>query len=306
MMMDVRTLAAVAVTVILWSSAFPGIRAGLEGYDPGPMVLLRFLLASLALGGLALVTRMPLPRWRDLPGILGLGLLGIGVYQIGLTFGEQTVTAGAAALIVALMPLFMALLAVAFLGERLTALGWLGSLICFGGVALVAVGQGGGHGGGHGDGPGSSLTGVALVLLATVATSIYFVLQKPYLRRYSALQLTACGIWAGTAVMAVLWGPGLADAVRAAPIDATLAVVYLGLFPGMVAYVSWAHALSRAPASILGTVIYLEPPIAMVIALIWLGEVPAVESLVGGVIVLAGVLVVTRWGRRRPVADGPL
>ncbi|MBB4286210.1 DMT family transporter [Roseospira goensis] len=290
--MDIRTIGAVSLTVLLWSSAFPGIRAGLAGYDPGHMVLLRFLLASIALAGLAAVTRMPLPRGRDLPAILGLGLLGIGVYQSGLTFGEQSVTAGAAALIVALMPLFMALLAVAALGEHLTALGWAGSLVSFGGVILVALGQGAAPDG------GSSLTGVALVLGATLATSIFFVFQKPYLRRYSALQITACGIWAATAVMAVLWGPGLATAVRAAPLDATLAVVYLGVCPGMIAYVSWAYALSRAPASILGSVIYLQPPLAMVIALVWLGEVPAVESLAGGLIVLAGVLIVSRWGRR--------
>ena len=287
-MPDARTLAAVTVTVVLWSSAFPGIRAALTGYEPGHMVLLRFLLASVALGLLALATRLPVPRVQDLPGIFGLGLIGIGVYQAALTFGQQTLTAGAAALVVALTPVLMALLARLFLGERLTLWGWAGTALGFLGVALLAVGE---------TGAVSLGAGVPLVLLAALATSVFFVLQKPYLGRYSALQFTTYGIWAGTVVMAGLWWRGLADAVTAAPLDATLSVVYLALFPGMVAYITWAYALARAPASILGNVIFLEPPLAMAIAYVWLAELPSLLAVVGGLIALAGVAIVSTKGQ---------
>lgn len=204
--------------------------------------------------------------------------------------------AGPAALIVSLSPMVMALLATAFLGERLRLWGWLGSGLGVVGVALIAVGD---------SGPDGVVDpGVALVFLAMVATAVYFVFQKPFLRRYSALQMTACGVWAGTAVMALVWAPGLVGAVRAAPIEATLAVVYMGVFPGMIAYLSWAYALSRAPASLVGSAMYLVPPVATLIAVVWPGEVPSPLAIAGGLIALAGVVIVQRWGRSRSPATG--
>ncbi len=287
-MNEPRALAAAAITIVLWSSAFPGIRAALAGYSPGELVLLRFLIASAALGILALVARMPLPRPADLPGMLLLGLVGIGVYHTALTFGQQSISSGAAALVVSMTPVFMALLGRFLLGERLTALGWFGTGLSFAGIVIVSFGESG------------SLrwsNGVSLVLIAALATSVYFVLQRPYLKRYSPLQMTTIGIWAGTAVMACIWLPGLARSVHQAAIGPTVAVIYLALLPGTIAYITWAYALSRIPASILGNAIYLEPPIAIVIGFFWLGELPSTLTMLGGAIAIAGVLISSVWGR---------
>src|ERR1700761_1227124 len=117
---DNKALIATAISLVLWGSAFAGIRAALGAYPPGALVLLRFLIASTALAVWALISKMPMPRLRDLPAMLALGLLGIAGYQIALTFGQQTITAGAAGLIITLAPLFMALLGTILLGERLS------------------------------------------------------------------------------------------------------------------------------------------------------------------------------------------
>ena len=58
------------------------------------------------------------------------------------------------------------------------------------------------------------------------------------------------------------------------PLPATLAVIYLGVFPGAIAYVLWSYALARMPASILSTFLYLSPALAILIAWVWIGEVP--------------------------------
>jgi drug/metabolite transporter (DMT)-like permease len=290
---DLKALAATAVSLVLWASAFPGIRAGLDGYPPGDLVLLRFLIASASLAAWALITRMPMPRLRDLPGMALLGLIGIAGYQIALTFGQQSITAGAAVLIVTLTPIFMALFGTIFLGERLTLLGWLGTLISFAGIAVVSFGESGGF---------KWSNGVTLVLLATLATSLFFVLQRPYLKRYSPFQMTAIGIWAGTALMAALWLPGLAHAIERAPLAPTLAIVYLGVLPGALAYVTWAYALSKMPASLLGNSLYLEPPIAILIGFFWLGELPSTLTIMGGVVAIAGVVISSFWGRARSAA----
>ncbi len=285
---DSRALAATATSLVLWGSAFAGIKAALSSYPPGELVLLRFLIASASLLAWALISKMPMPRIRDLPGMACLGLVGIAGYQIALTFGQQTITAGAAVLIITLTPVCMALFGTFLLGERLTLLGWLGTLISFAGIALVSFGESGGV---------KWSPGVTLVLLATLATSLFFVLQRPYLKRYSPFQMTAIGIWAGTALMAALWLPGLIPAIRHAPLAPTLAIIYLGVLPGALAYVTWAYALSKMPASLLGNSLYLEPPIAIAIAFVWLGELPSALTILGGVVAIAGVVVSSFWGR---------
>jgi drug/metabolite transporter (DMT)-like permease len=282
-----RTLAALAVTIILWASAFAGIRAGLEAYTPGQLALLRFTVASLALGVVALLTRMRLPSLRDVPAMFLLGFVGITVYHLALNYGELSVSAGAASLIVASAPVFTALLATAFLGERLLLWGWLGIALSFTGVALVALGSEGGF---------RFDPRAMLIMVSALSSSIYFVMQKPFFRRYSALQLTTFAIWAGTLLMSP-YLPGLAHALPLAPPGATLAAIYLGLFPAALAYVTWNYALSRAPASLVAPFLYLIPVLAIVIAWIWRSEVPITVSLLGGTLALGGVVLVNTRGK---------
>jgi drug/metabolite transporter (DMT)-like permease len=282
-----RTLVALAVTIILWASAFAGIRAGLEAYSPGQLALLRFTVASLALGIVALLTRMRLPSLRDVPAMFLLGFVGFAVYHLALNYGEMSVSAGAASLIVASAPVFTALLATAFLGERLLLWGWLGIALSFTGVALVALGSEGGF---------RFDPRAMLIMVSALSTSIYFVLQKPYFRRYSAFQLTTFAIWAGTLLLSP-YLPGLARALPQAPLGATLAAIYLGLFPTALAYVTWNYALSRAPASLVAPFLYLIPVFAIVIAWIWRSEVPVPVSLLGGTLALGGVVLVNTRGK---------
>jgi drug/metabolite transporter (DMT)-like permease len=296
-----RTWLAIAGVLLLWASAFAGIRAGMrltqagtvgaDGYGPGELALLRFGTASLVLALFALATRMRLPDRSDLPRIGLAGLLGISVYHVALNFGEVTVSAGAASLLISAGPVFTALLSTIFLHERLTRIGWGGIFLAFAGVSLIALSGG----------KGLHFTpGALLILLAAGVSATYSILSKQSLRKYSALEFTCYSIWAGTLPLFVFL-PGLLRRFPMAAPPATFAVVYLGIFPAAIAYVLWNYALSRMPASLLSSFLYLSPVLASFIAWIWLGEIPALLTVVGGAIAIVGVVVVQTRGHRLSV-----
>lgn len=282
-----RALLALAATLLLWASAFAGIRAGLRAYSPAHLAVLRFLVASLVLAIYAGLAHFRRPQERDIPGFILTGAIGITFYNLALNYGETRVTAGAASLLIASTPIWTALLATIALHERLTLRGWCGVFLSFAGVALIASGEG----------EGIRLSPQALIILAAAITSaVYMVLQKHFLGRYSALEFTAYSIWSGTLLMLPFAG-GLFSAARTAPLNGTAAVIYLGIFPGALAYVAWAYVMSHGPAGRTTSFLYLIPVLAIGIAWVWLGEMPHLLSLLGGGIALAGVVMVSLWGK---------
>ena len=185
---DARLLIAVVAAVVFGASAYAAIGAALASYSPGPLALLRMLVASATLAGYAGAVGMRLPDARDLPAVALAGLFAFALYNVALNYGQVSASAGAASLIIASIPIFTAMLAAAFLGERLDAPGWSGIAVGFLGMAMITLGEGGGFG---------INAGALLVLLAAVSASLYFAFQKPYLDWYGALPFTAYVIWAG-------------------------------------------------------------------------------------------------------------
>jgi drug/metabolite transporter (DMT)-like permease len=90
----------------------------------------------------------------------------------------------------------------------------------------------------------------------------------------------------------------LGEAIQHTSLGATFAVLYLGIFPGALAYLTWTYARSRIPASIAASCLYASPVLANIIAWIWLKEVPTILSLLGGFFALLGVTIVNMWARR--------
>ncbi len=287
------TWAAIAVALLLWASAFAGIRYGLQAFGPGELALLRFGTASAVFAVYALGRPVRRPRRRDLLRLTAAGAFGITIYHVALNFGEVSVSAGAASLIIAAGPVFTALLAALFLGDRLSRWGWLGVAIAFSGVALITFGEGAAF---------AVEPRALLILVAAAATAAYFVVSKPLLDAYGAVEFTALAVWIGTIPMLV-FAPGLFQQLATADSRATLAVVYLGIFPGAASYLLWSYALARMPASTLSSFLYLQPLNAIVIAWIWIREVPSAVSLVGGVISMLGVGLVSTLGRPREFAE---
>ncbi|MFD0826709.1 DMT family transporter [Neobacillus sp. M.A.Huq-85] len=291
--MNTRAFVLALITVTIWGSTFPAIRAGLNGgYSAGHLVLIRYLIASglFAIYALLPGVRFRLPRKEDLLRILLLGWVGISIYHIGVTFGQQTVSAGTAGMLVASAPIFTALIAVFVLKERLGFAGWLGLAIGFIGIAVITIGT-----------AGPSLTiskGAFLVVIAAAATSVLFAFQKPLLRRYSSIELTAYFSWAGT-IPFLLFMPGLFQDLQHASLEGNLSAIYIGIFPTAIGYVTWALALSAGKAGSVTSMLYIEPVVVLIVAWIWLKEWPSNLTILGGIIVISGVIVVNVLGKKQ-------
>src|SRR5882724_11579508 len=284
-----RTWLALSAALFLWASAYAGIRVGLKAYSPAHVALLRFLIASLVLAIYATQTHFRRPRWQDVPRLVLTGVFGISFYNLALNYGEVSVSAGVSSLLISSAPIWIALMSTVMLGERLTVLGWAGVFISFVGVAMIAAGEGGGF----------HFSPRALLLAAAALSSaIYIVMQKQLLETYSALEVTTYSIWFGTLLL-LAFGGGLIHAIHIAPVGAPLAIVYLGIFPAAIAFTAYAYAISHGPVNRISSFLYLVPVLAIGIAWIWLGEVPRMMSLLGGVVALAGVVIVNVWGKTR-------
>jgi drug/metabolite transporter (DMT)-like permease len=279
---ETKVAFALGITVVIWGSAFAAIRVALHAYGPGEMALLRLLFASAALAIYAGITRMRLPAIRDLPGIFLLGFVGFGFYNTALNFGEVTTLAGVTSLLIATAPIFAALFARIFLHEHLGTRGWVGVSIAFAGVVLIVAGQQGNFG---------VSRGAMFILAAAISAAIYFVIQRPFLKRYSSLELTTYSIWAGTLLIAFFL-PGLYGQCRAASWQMTAAVAYLGVFPAALGYVLWNYALSKLPVSRVASFLYLVPLVAMACGWVMLREMPTLLSLCGGPVAVVGVYMV--------------
>jgi drug/metabolite transporter (DMT)-like permease len=288
---DWLALAAALLTVVFWASAFVGIRAVAEDLDPGPFALGRLLVASAALGVLVLVRRPALPtRRRDWLLIAASGVVWFGLYFLALNAGEQLVDAGTAAMLVNVGPILIAIFAGAFLGEGFPPRLLLGSAIAFSGTVVIALATG------IGSAEGAAPLGVLLCLMAAVVYASGMTIQKPALARVPALTVTALACWVGTLVT-LPFAPGLVEAVAAADAETIGWVVYLGVFPTAIGFVTWAFALNRTSAGRLGSTTYLVSPIAILMAWLLLGETPVPLALLGGALAIAGVVVARSRGR---------
>lgn len=271
------------MVILLWASAFVGIRAGLQDYSPEGLALLRFLVASLCIS----VVYFRLPQrnrmhWRDACSLLGIGILGIGIYNITLNYGEIVVSSGMASFIISQSPIITAILAITFLGERLSFLRVLGFLISVAGIALIAFGEKGGL---------EWDRNIGYILIATCVSSLFNLLQKPYLKKYHAIEVATYIVWGGTLFLAFYF-PRLQADLSHASLNTTLTVIYLGIFPAAIGYLGWSYVLSEIPASRATLFLYFMPVIAMGLGWLFLDEIPVWLSLLGGALAMVGVWLV--------------
>lgn len=292
----VLPLLAAGFATLVWSSAFAAVSYGLRAFSPAELALLRFGIASSILAVPVALGWITLPPRRDWPAVALLGLLGMTVYQLAFGYAMTRIEAGAAAVIIALAPGVTSALAALRLGESLNGRMAIGLGIAFAGAVLVTFGSGG----------AMHFEPLALLVLVSVlATSIYFVWQKPLLARTTPLGFTTASIFAGTLGL-LPFGLHLPEKLALASSSQLMSAIYLGIVPTVLGYVLWNWALSRASASTVSSFLYAQPLLASVIAWFWLGQTLGALVVAGGVLAIGGVILTIRGaaaGAAVPVAQ---
>src|SRR3990167_3720696 len=278
--MSNKTKIAIIIVIFLWASAFVGIRAGLRVYSPEGLALLRYLVASACMAVIYYcLPQKSLLHVRDVLALLGIGAVGIGIYNLTLNYGELSISSGMTSFITSQSPIITTILAVAFFGEQLNLVRCLGFFVSVFGVALITIGEIGSF---------KWDVGMTYVLLATLAAGCYSILQKPFLKKCHIIEATAFVIWGGTLFLA-MYASHLKHDLLIASFNATLTVIYLGIFPATIGYLAWSYVLSEIPTSKAVSFLYFMPFLATILGWLWLGEIPMWLSLVGGVLAIAGV-----------------
>ena len=280
--LDMAAAVALAVTIVGWASAFPGIRAGLAAFGPLELGALRFAIAAVPAALFLAVRRPARPRRADWWRLAFGGVVFVALYTAVLNIGETTVSAGAAAFIINVSPILTALMAMPLLGERFSTWGWIGTVLSFAGIGIIAMGEGQGF---------HINAGALLVLVAALCSSLNAIVQKPLFTRHNPLDVAASNMVLGALCLSPFLPAALAQA-RTADAAGLGAVAYLGIVPSLIAYAAWAVALSRLPASRAMNFLYVVSPTAVLIGYFWLGEVPTPMGIAGGALALGGVAVV--------------
>ena len=292
---DYAALGAAGVTVMLWGSAFVGIRSAGRSYSPGALSLGRLAVAVVAMAIIGLARRERLPS-RDALREVGVpllvcGLLWFGAYNVALNSGERRVDAGTAAMLIGVGPILIAVLAGLLLREGFPRSLFAGVGVAFVAIVVIAVAS---------STHTATTTGVLLCLAAAGAYAAGVIAQKIVLRRLTPVQTVFSCAVIGTLVT-IPFAPQLLHQLGSAHGGSTGWIAYLGIGPTALGFITWGFALSRTDAGRLAATTYLVPPVSILLGWAWLNETPASLAYLGGALCLAGVAV----SRRRPVTVTP-
>jgi drug/metabolite transporter (DMT)-like permease len=294
-----RVWLALLVLYLVWGSTYLGIAIAVETIPPFLMAAARFGIAGAVLMGWSLARARgsfiaPSRReWRD-SIIVGTLLLGGGMGMVA--FGEQTIPSGITALLVAMMPVWVAIFGRILLGERLPWLAGVGIVVGFVGVAILVgptiLGQTG----------ALDPAGLAALIISPIAWSIgsLYASHRATLPR-QPLVATGAQMLAGGAVLATMAGVagefGRFDAAAVSG-ESVAALAYLLVVGSLLAFTAYGWLLRVAPLPFIATYAYVNPVVAVILGAFVRHEPIDPRTLVAGAVIVAAVaLIVTARGR---------
>ncbi len=289
------------LTILFWGINFTVVKFALVEMPPLIFNGLRFFFASCLMVILARFTGHSLKfQRRHLLYLIGLGLLGNTMYQLLFIFGIANTTADNSALILATVPVWVALFGTLIGMERVSGQGWLGVCISLAGIILIILG---------GDRHmnlqfgGASLRGDILILLGTLCWSLYTLAVRPMMRHYSSTSLTTFSTLIGSIPLVLISIPAMTHfSWHGVPTNAWIALIFSASFGIALAYFFWNYGISKLGSARTSLYSNLTPPVALLVAWLWLGETLTAQQWWGALLALAGVMLARRY--TSPVNNG--
>jgi drug/metabolite transporter (DMT)-like permease len=285
----------IILPIIFWSCAFPFIKMLLEELTFINLTIMRFVVVCLSL-----LIVIPLQRKRinplkkkDIIPIFLLGFFGIIGYHLGLNYGEQFVSAGAASLIIATIPVLVVILSILYLKEKITIKQTIGILLSLSGVVIISL-----LGSRDAKIEIGYIFGALAVFFAALMGAFYTIAGKKMLKNYSAFSLTIYAMLLGSIGLIPFFNIGLIDQVINLSITAWASLIFLGLFSTIIAYTLWYIALETRDATEISPYLYAIPVVSTFISYFLVDERITLFFILGGFLVIAGLVLVN--SKKRP------
>jgi len=282
------------VAVGMWGLAPVATRALVLQLAPLPLLVIRLGAASLILLPWCGPVLRRRPGWPTLARLLAAGLLGMVGYNLPVTVGLHWIPGSTAGLLLASEAVWILLLGRVLLAERVPRRSWAGAAVALAGVAILV-------------GPGAfslrsgsrELAGAGLVMLGTLLFGGYTLAIRPLSRAFGPLPATAASTVAGSLPYAAFAGLVSPRQLSELPAAAWGELAFLALGSTAAGMLLWNVAVSRLPGSRVTLLLYLEPLVSVAGAAFLLGERISAATVIGGVLVLAGVGATWAPGRDR-------
>ena len=296
-----RTIGLFAVAAVLFGGTFVAAKAGLAHLPPLLFVAIRFDIGAIVLAGYAAfaLSREELrPRTvGDVVGIAATGLLVIGLTNALLFVGQQYTTSGVAAIVFSLNPILTPVFAALLLAdEGLSVRGGVGTAFGLLGVVLVASPGA--------DGLLAGGPGVSILLSGAVASALGAVLIR---RADANLSSTARTVWGVplAAVLTHLFSYGAGESVSSVSVTPTavLALAYVGVFSGAIAYLAYFALIDAGGATQANLVFYVIPIVSALGGWLLLGESISGPTVLGFAVIVAGFAIIGSRAIGRAIRD---
>lgn len=276
------------LTIFVWGSAFPFTRIIGDQFSAYTLACVRCFVPALflLLMGKAFGLKKPFCK-KDL---LWFALAGMGAYSVCSLFfnlGLETLTSSTASMVAALAPVLTAVGVWKIYGENIKPVGWACIGAAFAGVSILLFWQGG------------MSAGIGILfeaLYAAVFAGYNIISRRLGEKGYSPMDIVTWSAVFGALEM-IAFVPATIFDFGAATTPAILAVLYVGMFPACFSYVLWNRALSMAPnTSTVSNWLFVIPLVASVLGFVMLKEIPDMGTVIGGIIIIAGVIVFSLKG----------
>lgn len=286
-----RIYTLVLAMTVFWAINFVIAKIALRELSPLSVAGLRAAFAGGIMVPLFAVHawRSEKPLWtrQDLPVLLFLALLGVALNQVFFVLGMARTSVAHAAVIIAMTPVWVLLLAASMKIEKLGAGRLLGMAVAFGGVFVLQTGPS--------RGGQASLPGDLLIFCGSAVFAIFTTVGKRVSKSFDTITLnTFAYVLGGAMLLPFAWWDLSRAGLDRVSTTGWVSVVYMAAIPSVLCYLIYYYALRWMPASRLSAFSYMQPLIATTFAVPMLGEQPTPAMLGGGALVLAGVMMTER------------